>query len=97
MARRVRIKGKGAAIFLGDDKTSSQQNIKTASHFKSDGSTTIKATFYLPEKLVDELEEAWLTLRKKYKQRKITKSEIVQVALRKAFEQWRKNDWAEWG
>ncbi|MBC7189099.1 hypothetical protein H5U35_02635 [Candidatus Aerophobetes bacterium] len=97
MAKRVRIKGKGAAIFLGDNKTSSQQNIKPASHLKDEKSNTIKATFYLPEELVDELEEVWLTLRKKYKQRKVTKSEIVQVALRKAFEQWKNTNWAEWG
>lgn len=91
MAKRVRVKGKGAAIFWGEaNPTSSQANktSKTLEQHAGKSGNTSKATFYLPESLIDNLEDAWLALRKKYKGKKISKSEIVQIALEELLKDW---------
>ncbi len=89
MVKRARIKGKGAAIFLGEETPTLQQDSKTAKQYTVKTVNTSKATFYLPANLIDELEDVWLTLRKTYKQQKVTKSKIVQIALGKIFEDWK--------
>ncbi len=90
MAKRTRVKGKGAAIFLGDDKPASQHTDKTARQYTGKPVNTSKATFYLPVGLIDQLEDTWLSLRAKYKDKKVAKSEIAQIALREIIEEWDK-------
>lgn len=87
MAKRKRIKGKGASIFLGDEPASQQAN-KTSKQHNGKTVNTGKATFYLPEDLIDNLDDLWLTLRKKYKDKKVTKSEITQIALEEMLKDW---------
>jgi len=65
MTKRPTIKGKGANFFLGQEKTKSTEQRK--------------ATFYIPETLIDDLDSVWLDLRKT--QKKLKKSDIARVAL----------------
>ena len=90
MAKRTRVKGKGAAIFLGDDKPASQHTNKTARQYTGKPVNTSKATFYLPVDLIDNLEDTWLSLRAKYKDKKVAKSEIAQIALQEIIKEWEK-------
>jgi len=89
MAKRARIKGKGAAIFLGEDKPASQQANKTLKQYTGKTVNTSKATFYLPIDLIDDLEDTWLSLRGKYKDKKVAKSEIAQIALEEIIKNWK--------
>lgn len=68
MPKRPSLKGKGVDIFLGETKTKEEKEPEKG-----------KATFYFPEKLLAELDEAWFILRRT--DRKIKKSDIVQAAL----------------
>lgn len=68
MPKRPSLKGKGVEIFLGEQKTEEKKEIEKG-----------KATFYFPQDLLEELDEAWFILRKI--NRKIKKSDIVQAAL----------------
>jgi hypothetical protein len=87
MAKRTRIKGRGAAIFLGDDEVNPPQNIPRPSSPKTN--KVGKATFYLPQRLLDDLEDAWLSLRKTHKGRRVAKSEIVRIALETLIDDWK--------
>jgi len=88
MAKRTRVKGKGASIFFGEDKPASQHtNIPVKQHTGKTVNTS-KATFYLPIDLIDDLEDTWLSLRGKYKNRKVAKSEIAQIALEEIIKEW---------
>ena len=91
MVKRIRVKGKGGAIFLGDDKPASQQTNKTVRKYAGKPVNTSKATFYLPVDLIDDLEDAWLNLRGKYKDKKVAKSEIAQIALQEIIKEWEEN------
>lgn len=90
MQKRPRIKGKGADIFLGGEeevasKTGKQEDVKMAKQ-----QLVEKATFYLPADLVDDLDEVKAQLRRRYRRaKKVSKSEIVRVALEGALEEWR--------
>lgn len=89
MAKRTRVKGKGAAIFLGEDKPASQHtNIPVRQHTGKTVNTS-KATFYLPINLIDNLEDTWLILRGKYKNKRVAKSEIAQIALEEIIKEWK--------
>ena len=90
MAKRTRVKGKGAAIFLGEDKPASQQTTKSAKQYTGKPVNTSKATFYLPVDLIDNLEDTWLSLRRKYRSKKVAKSEIAQIALQEIIKEWEK-------
>ncbi|MCX7704763.1 MAG: hypothetical protein N2115_00705 [bacterium] len=73
MPKRPSLKGKGVDIFLGESKTKVEKEPVKG-----------KATFYFPEKLLSELDEAWFSLRRI--NRRIKKSDIVQAALEIALE-----------
>ena len=88
MAKRTRVKGKGAAIFLGEDKPASQSTNTPVKQHTGKTVNTSKATFYLPIDLIDNLEDTWLSLRGKYKNRKVAKSEIAQIALEEIIKEW---------
>ena len=88
MAKRTRIKGKGAAIFLGEDKPTSQHTNTPLKQHTGKPVNTSKATFYLPIDLIDNLEDTWLSLRGKYKNKKVAKSEIAQIALEEIIKEW---------
>lgn len=88
MAKRARVKGKGADIFLGEDKPASQQTTKSVRQYTGKTVNTSKATFYLPVDLIDNLEDTWLSLRRKYKDKKVAKSEIAQIALEQIIKEW---------
>lgn len=99
MAERPRIKGRGAEIFLGSGRPASQQTSKPAKqrtskpaqqHFGKPVNAT-KATFYLPVNLVDELDATWLSLRSKYRDKKVSKSEIAQIALEEILKDWKEH------
>ena len=63
--KRPTIKGKGADFFLDQDK--------------SGDSLQGKATFYIPEVLIEKLDDVWVDLRKS--NRKLKKSDIARIAL----------------
>jgi hypothetical protein len=65
--RRPTIKGRGVDIFLGEEKSTLEPKIK--------------ATFYLPASIIEELDDFWLKRRRK--NRRIKKSDIVSESLRK--------------
>ncbi len=74
--KRPSVKGKGADIFLsGDSKAPSSHKLKGEQERK-------KATFYIPQDIVDALDDAWLDMRRI--KRDVTKSELVTVALERA-------------
>ena len=62
--KRPTIKGKGADFFLKQEETKLQEQRK--------------ATFYIPETLIDNLDSVWLDLRKTHK--KLKKSDIARIA-----------------
>ncbi len=64
MTKRPTIKGKGADFFL------EKKEIRFPEQRK--------ATFYIPETLIDNLDSVWLDLRKTH--RKLKKSDIARIA-----------------
>jgi len=93
MAKRTSLKGKGADIFLGSDekKPESHTAIKTESNNAGTPAGQNKVTYYISNRIIDEFEDLWLSLRKKYRKRKVSKSEIVEFALEGVIEDWEKN------
>ena len=89
MAKRARTKGKGAAIFLGEDKPASRQISKPVKQYAGKTANTGKATFYLPIDLINDLEDTWLSLRSKYRDKKVAKSEIAKIALEELIKEWK--------
>ena len=90
MTKRVRIKGQGADIFLGGNNPASQQITKQSKQYTDNTVEVSKATFYLPVNLIEDLEDTWLSLRAKYKDKKVAKSEIAQIALQEIIKEWEK-------
>jgi len=70
--RRPTAKGKGADIFLGEQETAARETAQEAVEKQ-------KASFYFTLELLEELDQTWMQLR--MKNRKLTKSELAQVAL----------------
>lgn len=77
MSKRPSLKGRGVDIFLG--KTEEKLKGKEQKLEKKD-----KATFYFPQDILSNLDEAWFLLRKI--NRKIKKSDIVQASIEIALE-----------
>ena len=76
--KRSSIKGKGADIYLGGDSQAEQP-----AHFtKATSGVHRKATFYIPPSLLDQLDDAWLDMRRI--DRGIKKSNMVSAALEAA-------------
>lgn len=73
MKKRPSLKGKGVSVFLGDERESPEPERMGANINKE------KGTFYLPPSLLNALDNAWFILRKH--NRRIRKSEIVELAL----------------
>lgn len=76
--KRSSVKGKGADIYLGDDKQTKEVSHPTK---LTDGPRR-KATFYIPPSLLDRLDDAWLDMRRI--DRSIKKSNLVSAALEAA-------------
>ena len=72
-SKRPTIKGKGADFFLEQEgnKPTEQR----------------KATFYIPETLIDNLDSVWLDLRKTHK--KLKKSDIARIAFEHLFKDYK--------
>lgn len=70
--KRPTAKGKGADIFLGDEEAAQTE-------ISPDSAEKEKASFYFTIDLLDALDQTWMQLR--MKNRKLTKSELVQKAL----------------
>jgi len=70
--KRPTAKGKGADIFLGEQETAARETAQEAVEKQ-------KASFYFTLELLEELDQTWMQLR--MKNRKLTKSELAQVAL----------------
>ncbi len=85
MTKRVRIKGQGADIFLGGNN----QISRTARQYVGKTVEVSKATFYLPVDLIEDLEDAWLSLRAKHKDKRVAKSEIARIALEEIIKGWK--------
>lgn len=73
--RRPTAKGKGADIYLNNELISGETSEKE------------KASFYFTLELLNQLDQAWMQLR--MKNRKLTKSELVQTALAEMLEEYR--------
>ncbi|MBA7571344.1 hypothetical protein ES695_02665 [Candidatus Atribacteria bacterium 1244-E10-H5-B2] len=89
MTKRVRIKGQGADIFLGGNNPASQQTTKPSKQYAGNSVEVSKATFYLPVNLIEDLEDTWLSLRGKYKDKRVAKSEIARIALEEIIKGWK--------
>jgi len=90
MAKRPSVKGKGLDAFFEETTPESSGSAErpkqeTTETTKARG---IKATFYLPEGLLDQLEDAWVLLRRDLGTRSIRKSHLVQAALEQALEEF---------
>ena len=79
MKKRPTLKGKGADIFFSDQPKHPKKEIVTGKE---------KATFYLPPRLLANLDDAWFKLRKN--NRKTKKSDIVKIALEKFLKDFEK-------
>ena len=84
MAKRPKILGRGADIFLGGgERVMPEQNIASTPAYQHAGNDNPnpypKATYYLPLSLQRRLEEVWLNKRRV--NHKIRKSDIVREAL----------------
>ncbi|MBA7571981.1 hypothetical protein ES695_04560 [Candidatus Atribacteria bacterium 1244-E10-H5-B2] len=89
MTKRIRIKGQGADIFLGGNNPASQRISRAAKQYAGKTVEVSKATFYLPIDLIEDLEDAWLSLRGNHKDRRIAKSEIAKIALEEIIRGWK--------
>jgi len=89
MTKRVRIKGKGAGIFLDGNNPASPQISKPVKQNAGNIAEVSQATFYLPVNLIEEIEDTWLSLRGKYKDKKVAKSEIARIALEEIIKEWK--------
>jgi len=92
MSDRPRVKGRGVDIFFEerDDISKKKKGTnKQAYQRASEPKKAKKATFYLPEDIVDEIEKVWL--RRRHKDKKVTKSELVRIALEQALRDWKEN------
>lgn len=85
--KRKSIKGKGADIFLASE----QNGVMTEEQKDSIRVELTKVTFYLPVDLVDELDVIYLDSRKAHRDKKITKSLIVKIALDELFADFKEN------
>ncbi len=79
MRKRPTLKGKGAEIFLGEERKPSKKELILKKE---------KGTYYLPPSLLAGLDNLWFTLRKN--NRKIRKSDIVKVALEESLKRFEK-------
>lgn len=70
--RRPTAKGKGADIFLGEEEGAIRE-------IGQETTEKEKASFYFTLEFLEELDQTWMQLR--MKNRKLTKSELVQTAL----------------
>ncbi len=70
--KRPTAKGKGADIFLGEEEAATAETAQ-------DTVAKEKASFYFTLELLEELDQIWMQLR--MRNRKLTKSELVQAAL----------------
>ena len=77
MSKRSSLKGKGADIYLA-----SEEKPQEAPLAKMSSGARKKATFYVPSRLLDQLDDAWLDLRRI--DRGVKKSDVVTVALEAA-------------
>ena len=77
-SKRSSIKGKGADIYLGD--ASAAKGVSR--HQQSTDGPSHKATFYIPSSLLDQLDDAWLDLRRL--DRSVKKSSLVAAAIEAA-------------
>jgi len=70
--KRPNAKGKGADIFLGEEGTAAAETAQETVAKE-------KTSFYFTLELLEDLDQTWMQLR--MKNRKLTKSELAQVAL----------------
>jgi hypothetical protein len=77
MSKRSSLKGKGADIYLA-----SEEKTQETTRPQQGGGIRRKATFYVPSDLLDQLDDAWLDLRRI--DRGVKKSDVVTVALEAA-------------
>ena len=78
--KRPTIKGKGADLFLANpEKPQPAKPEKRSKQAMIQG----KSTFYLPQNLIDTLDNIWLDLRRHH--RKLRKSDIAMIALDELF------------
>ena len=75
--KRSSLKGKGADIYLASEERSQEAPLS-----QQGSGTRRKATFYVPSDLLDQLDDAWLDLRRI--DRGVKKSDVVTVALEAA-------------
>ena len=75
MTKRPTIKGKGADFFLEEKEIRYPEQRK--------------ATFYIPETLIDNLDSVWLDLRKTH--RKLKKSDIARIAFEQLLRDYKEN------
>lgn len=87
--KRTSLKGKGASIFLEEEEQ--QHASKPVHHNTITPAKQIKVTYFIDGGVNDQLEELWLTLRKKFKNKKISKSKIVEIAVRNLVNDWDSN------
>ncbi|HNQ34661.1 MAG TPA: hypothetical protein PKN80_01185 [bacterium] len=84
MKKRPSLKGKGAEIFLSGEPAAGRATRPTAAGHETkreagEEKEKEKATFYFPPKLLSDLDEAWMKLRRE--NRRIKKSDLVRAAL----------------
>lgn len=90
--RQSKISGKadGLKAYFPDKESGSEENAMKPTKPSLDKSEPLrKASYYLPESLIQELEHAWLDLRKSLESKKVNKSNIVSILLQEGLQNWR--------
>ncbi len=82
MGKRASIKGKGMDIFIPSKEEKQEAVMTDKSH--------AKATFYLPQSLLDRLDLAWI--KQRMRQRGLTKSYFVESMLTKELKEYEARD-----
>lgn len=100
--KRKSMKGKGADIFLGDEAEDKEETEDKEEKYNSnieENKNSIKldreaekekAGFYLQENITEELEYVWFKTRS-ITGKKVSKSDIVNLALKKLIEEFRED------
>ena len=82
MAKRSSLKGKGLDAYF---QTSDDQSPPVTSSPQPKAATSkqpaVKATYYLPEYIIDRLEDTWVSLKRELNTRSLRKSHLVEAAL----------------
>lgn len=94
--KRESLKGKGASIFLDNKEENTGTTEKHNASLSVLNNTItpdkqIKVTYFISDATADKLEEICFILKRKFKNKKVNKSKLVELAVNHLVEDWEEN------